>query len=356
VGERRLTFHYGLRALILAGFSFFIAYLAKSDRLMYYIAPRMENYVKYAAIGLFVVAVGQVYLALRSHADKAAMCGCEHEPPRSIWRNGLMYLLFVFPLLLGVALPDTLMGSAVVEIKGMNLTAAGAVKPPKPGNGKSAVENPSDGIGVSQGGPLSVTENTATSPDPSRPEFPGNDPEPSGVRPGGETEAMPPGDQGEWTEEELNERFPSDPFTEEFARLGMKLYQKKVITITEEGFMELLTAIDLYMDNFVGKSMEISGFVYREPDMTKNQFVVSRLAMQCCSADAAPYGILVESDQASKLAQDTWVKITGTIGKSLYNDNEIMKLDAVRIETIPAPETPYVYPFFDDFDKLVDDE
>lgn len=339
----------------MAGFSFFIIDLAKSDRLMYYIAPRMENYVKYAAIGLVVVAVGQAYLALQSHFDKVAVCGCGHEPPRSFWRNGLIYLSFVFPLLLGFVLPDTLMSSDIVEIKGMNLTAAGAVKPPKSGSGKPAVEDPPDVTGVSQDGANFMAENMASGPDTSRPDFSGDNREQSGQRPGGGTEAAPPGDQRDVTEEELKKLFPADPYTEEFARLGMKLYQKNVITIKEEGFMELLTAIDLYLDNFVGKTMEISGFVYREPDMETNQFVISRLAMQCCSADAAPYGILVESDEAAKLAQDTWVKITGTLGKTIYHENEIMKVDAVRIEPIRAPETPYVYPYFDEFDKLVDE-
>ena len=54
--------------------------------------------------------------------------------------------------------------------------------------------------------------------------------------------------------------------------------------------MELLTAVDLYMDNFAGKKMVISGFIYREDDMAPNQFVVSRLAMQCCRPMLLPTG------------------------------------------------------------------
>ena len=87
--------------------------------------------------------------------------------------------------------------------------------------------------------------------------------------------------------------------------------------------------------------------------MAPNQFVVSRLAMQCCSADASPYGVMVESSRSEHFPKDTWVTITGTIGKTTYNKSTILKLDALKIEKIKASATPYVYPYFDDFSNLV---
>jgi putative membrane protein len=350
VEERRLATHYLMRALILVGFSFFIVYLVKSDRLMYYIAPQMENYVKYAPIGLLVIAASQAYLALQSKNDKVTKCECEHVPQRSFWKNGLIYLMFIIPLLLGFVVPDTIMGSNIAKIKGINLTTAGAVKPSM--NGKNewpALASTSDDT---ENGFNSMVENITPTQD-------AKISDPSMNRSGQQDTNQSIGKEmassdATADEEELKKLFPADEYTEEFARLGMKLYKKNVISIKEEGFMELLTAIDMYIDNFVGKTMQISGFVYREPDMPPNQFIVSRLAMQCCSADAFPYGILVESDQAKNYVNDTWVNITGTIGKTTYNENEIMKLDAEQIETIKAPETPYVYPYFEELEKLVD--
>jgi putative membrane protein len=350
VEKRRLTSHYLMRALILAGFSFFIVHLVKSDRLMFYIAPQMENYVKYAPIGLLVIAASQAYLALKSMNNKETTCECEHVPQRSFWKNGLIYLLFIFPLLLGFVVPDTIMGSDIAKIKGINLTTAGAVKSSMNGNNEwpAFAESPAVSDDTENG--FSSMEDARIS-DPSINRSGQQDTNQSiGKEMASSDDKMIPMAE----EEELKKLFPADEYTEDFAQLGMKLYKKKVISIKEEGFMELLTAIDMYIDNFVGKTMQISGFVYREPDMPPNQFIVSRLAMQCCSADALPYGILVESDQAKNFVNDTWVNITGTIGKTTYNENEIMKLDAERIETIKAPETPYVYPYFDDFDKLVD--
>lgn len=86
--------------------------------------------------------------------------------------------------------------------------------------------------------------------------------------------------------------------------------------------------------------------------MSPNQFAVARLAISCCAADASPYGVMVEASSAGNYAEDTWVRITGTIGKTLYNDNEIVQIDAENIEKIDAPESPYVYPDYYYFDDL----
>jgi uncharacterized repeat protein (TIGR03943 family) len=93
--------------------------------------------------------------------------------------------------------------------------------------------------------------------------------------------------------------------------------------------------------------MEISGFIYHEDDMKFNQFVVARFSVSCCSADALPFGVMIESDKANLFHKDSWVKVTGTIGKTTYAGNNIMKLDAAKIEKIQAAKDPYVYPNYD---------
>ncbi|MBP1992503.1 TIGR03943 family putative permease subunit [Paenibacillus eucommiae] len=342
--ERSLTFHYFFRAAILLGFSIYIIYLSKSGNLMYYIAPRMESYVKYAAVALFVIAAYQVFLAIRTYSDQTEACDCEHVPPRSFWRNFMIYGLFLFPLLLGFSMPDAIMGSDIAAVKGMNLSSNIQVKAPPTDDGSDGSDKlaaPKDSM-PTDSSQSNVLDERLTEP----------------IEP---TELTEPIESTKFTEdsssvsvedEKLKALFVADKYTEDFAKLGMRLYKKELIQVKEEGFMELLTAVDLFKDNFVGKAMEIEGFVYREDNMGPNQFVVSRLAMQCCSADAEPYGVLVESSLATGFLKDTWVKIKGTIGKTTYNEMEIMKLDAVRIEKIEKSETPYVYPYFDDFDTL----
>jgi len=297
--ERSNTPHYWIRAIILLGYTLYITQLVSSGNIIYYIAPRMTPYVKYASILLFGMAMVQVFLALQSNReDNDEICDCEPIPERSLIINIGIYSLFIVPLLMGFLMPDTVMGSSVASMKGMNLGADASIS-------QNLVK---------------VTTNT--------------------------TSVVNEDDDA------LKEKFPADPYTEDYALLAMKLYKKEMIRIEEEGFMELLTSIDIYIDNFIGKKITLKGFIYHEDDMLPNQFVISRLAMQCCSADTAPYGIMVESDIANNFAEDTWVEVTGVIGKTLYNNNTIMKIDADTIVTTTASDNPYIYPYFEDFVNL----
>ncbi|XID93936.1 TIGR03943 family putative permease subunit [Paenibacillaceae bacterium WGS1546] len=334
-----MTLHYIIRAVILIGFSFYVVYLANIDRLQYYIVPRMIPYVKYAAVGLFVLAWYYAYLAVRNANEKVPeeACGCGHEPPQSRLKNGLLYGLFVVPLIIGFALPDKIMGSDAAALKGMNLNAAEAQQQTVASALKTLPPSPSPSS-ASASPSASVSDSAAPSASEPAPPSPSGEEVPS-------TPTVP-------DEDPLDLLFPADSYTLEFAELGKRMYKRETIRIQEEGFLEMLTLLDLYKHNFLGKTVVMSGFVYREDDMNADQFVVSRMAMQCCSADAMPYGFLVKWDKGAELAKDAWITVTGVIGLTEYNGNEIIELDARKIEGMDAPDDPYVYPFFDDFEKL----
>ena len=288
---RNLTLHYFIRAAILTGFAMYIIFLVKTDNILYYIAPRMVIYVKISAIGFYAIAVYQVYQGIGSLWGSRAACDCEHPPNKSVIRNSIAYSLFILPLLLGFFLPDAALGSALAAKKGVNLNSSRML--------------------TSNSNPDQITATETAAP------------------------------------EQLKEMFKTDKYNEDFARLGMKLYKEDRIEVKEEGFIEILSAVDLFLHHFIGKKMEISGFIYREDNMKVNQFVVARFQLQCCSADAAPFGVMIESEDANAYAKDSWVKITGIIGKTTYNGNEIMKINAAKIEKTLPSKLPYVYPNYD---------
>ncbi|MGO4370251.1 TIGR03943 family protein, partial [Paenibacillus sp. MCAF20] len=122
------------------------------------------------------------------------------------------------------------------------------------------------------------------------------------------------------------------------------LYSLPAIEVPEKQFIETLTTLDLYREAFLGKEVVLSGFVYREDEMGKDRIAVSRFAMNCCSADALPYGLMIEWPKANEYASDEWVSVKGTLKTTSYMDNEIITLEATKIERIEAPATPYVYP------------
>jgi len=293
--EQRQSLHFVLRGLIFAGFSLFIVYLVKTDSLQYYIAPRISLYVKWSAIGLMILAIYQLFMAIQAGSGERGCCACDHVPAKSWMKNSCIYALFLLPLALGFLMPNRVMGSEIASMKGMNLSPTNMMN--------TKERTPRDGI---------RDEN----------------------------------------DEALKKLFPADEFTEEYADLAIRLYKKDVIQIQELGFMERLTAIDLYLDQFLGHRMQISGFVFREEEMKGDKFVVSRMAMQCCSADAAPYGIIVQAAKGRNYAEDAWIEVTGTIRKTNYEGNEVMVLDAEQIEKIKAPKDTYVYPYVKDFATL----
>ncbi|WP_020616094.1 TIGR03943 family putative permease subunit [Paenibacillus daejeonensis] len=304
---RRTMLHQLLRAAILASFAFLIVQLDRSGNLTLYIAPRMTLYVKLSALGLYAAAIYQLYAALQTWMGRnAAACDCDHSPSPSKVKNTIIYSLFLFPLLLGFLLPDTLMGSTLAAKKGMSLSGSESVSRQTPTADAAQTPPP-----VSEASPSVEPETPSEPADP------------------------------------LDAMFPADLYTESYARNAKKLYKQDHIEVVEKQFIETLTTLDLYREHYLGKTVQISGFVYRESAMPSNQFVVSRFAMNCCSADSMPYGLMIQSDNASAYDDDSWLQVTGTLELTEYNGNEIMILHATSAESIAPSDTPYVYPDYD---------
>ncbi len=292
-----ITFHHLFRGLLLFALAVYIVYLVRNDLLLYYIAPRMTVYVKLSAIALYVISVYQLFLGFKSLLGrKEAGCACQHIAA-SRWKHSVAYSLFLFPLLLGFLLPDYALGSVMADKKGVNFSSSSQIK--------AEIQY----------------EKVLVQPE-EKPKQPVN-------------------------QEDLDAIFPHDIFTEYYAKFAKQLYTQEVIPIKEELFIETITTLDLYLDQFSGKKIKMSGFVYRHEQMSEDQFAVSRFAMSCCSADAAPYGILSEYAGAQKYADDTWVEVIGTLDKTKFNDMEIMKLNIESITIIDAPENTYVYPNYE---------
>ena len=326
--NRRQTIHYIIRAFLLGGFTYLIVKLAQNERLHYYIAPRTEVYVKLAAFGLFAIAVFQVYLALRAYEEKKLDCGCNHTPTPSFLKNVLTYGLFILPLSLGFFTQDTLLGSGITSLKGINLTSSTTMNQAQ---SQSLISNQ---VVVEDDSFIDVIQQPFVIESETK-----------------ESEANP---DASITTKELNKLFPSDKYTKDYAKLGMMLFQQEQFTVSEMGFIEIITTMDLYREAFVGKRLEMSGYVYREEDMNTNQFVVSRLAMSCCSADMEPYGLLANSPVAKELHNDTWVTVVATVALTEYNGMEIMELQVESYELIPPSDTPYVYPDYSNIELLME--
>jgi putative membrane protein len=314
--------HYAARAILLAGFAFYIVHLVQSGNLNLYIANRMQLIVKLSALGMYAVAAQQLYAAIRTWFDQRKheddpSCDCNHELPSTWGKSLLLYGWFAIPLIIGFSVPDGLLGSSMASAKGVQFAPKQIVKP--------ASDLPSVSI--------VPMESESGSPSASEPAA---------------SDSSPATDAGKSLEKSaLDLLFPSDEFTASYAKFGKQLVKQDLIRVTDKQFIETLTTLDLYRTAFIGKTVQLSGFVYREGSMGLQQFGVSRFAISCCSADASPYGVMVNFGKASTLATDEWVTVTGKLGTMMYNGNEIIKIDVSKVSKIVPPKDPYVSPDLD---------
>jgi uncharacterized repeat protein (TIGR03943 family) len=95
---------------------------------------------------------------------------------------------------------------------------------------------------------------------------------------------------------------------------------------------------------FNGKEADVVGFVYRDPRSGENEFWVSRFTVSCCVADASAIGLLVQTDEASALTADSWVRVTGKFTVGEFAGEKLPVITAEKIEPTEQPSQPYLYP------------
>jgi len=362
----KTSIHALVRAIILFGFTLYILYLNEQGTLNYYIAPRMELYVKLAGMALYALSIQQALHAYRSwkHRTVDQSCSsCSSAPQGTWWKHTGIYMFFLFPLALGLFTPDTALGSQLIERKGMNFAASSNLQSSAPKPNSAVLQDEADyqqpqtqpqqpEVPTTSG---TVTDNTFQASDGSS----SNDRD-DHASSGDDTAASSmeqPDNQliddltvseGSLTEEELALLFPEDnALFAGYAKYARTVYNDEIIEVPEHSYTEVLTTLDLYKHTFAGKSIRISGFVYKPDELESDQFAISRYAMQCCSADAAPYGVLSSYPRASSLEEDSWIEVTGTIQTTTMNETEVLAIEVLKVRSIEAPDDPYVYPNFD---------
>lgn len=104
---------------------------------------------------------------------------------------------------------------------------------------------------------------------------------------------------------------------------------------TDENFTKTLKDIHSNIDSNIGKTVKISGFVFKMPDFKENYFVCGRNTISNNEDTVA--GFLCEYTDAKKLIENEWVEITGVIIKGEYNETmPVIKVGNIKKITAPA--------------------
>ena len=121
--------------------------------------------------------------------------------------------------------------------------------------------------------------------------------------------------------------------------------ENKTITVSNDEFYPWIEEIYTNMDQYVGFTISITGFIYNDPEyLAKDEFVPARLAMVCCAADLLPIGMLCKYNKASELTENSWVTVEGVIR---IGQNEGQDEPQITVSKItPAEEVEgYIYPY-----------
>ena len=118
-----------------------------------------------------------------------------------------------------------------------------------------------------------------------------------------------------------------------------------VINVNSKNFVFSLDEILDNPDKYVGREIEITGFVYKDKTLKENEFIVGRFIMVCCAADLQIAGLGCEGTNLEDYPNDTWIKIKGKIKNDTSDGTADPVIVVEHMEKDLNPDTSYVYPF-----------
>jgi len=96
--------------------------------------------------------------------------------------------------------------------------------------------------------------------------------------------------------------------------------KKETLKINEHNPM-VLEDIRLNSEKYIGRKLEVTGFVCKESYLNKNQFIIGRIVMTCCAADSKIVGIIGEYNKVYNLHENEKIMAFGKVGSSIIKDD-----------------------------------
>jgi putative membrane protein len=93
-----------------------------------------------------------------------------------------------------------------------------------------------------------------------------------------------------------------------------------------------------------GEAVDVIGFVYHDPRLKTEQFLIGRYTVACCIADASAIGISVNWTAAADLQNNQWVRVQGKLSLGELDSRQVPVIDAAEVTLIPEPDLPYLFP------------
>ena len=238
-----------------------IIHLIQTGTIVLFISPKVIWLSEFSAILLFIIAIAKLVPMQHKHGVAHSCCGHDHacvsDHNHSHKTKGLLQMaIFVIPLILGFGMQPRVLASTALT---NSINTAGPVP-------FYAIHIPTSdkfSSGVPWQSGLSFAKKEVGS---------------SAVANGTKSASANMLNKSS-SQNKLNSVKPVTP--------------KSVNSIAKEtDLMQLYLNIDDHPEQVYNQHWKLTGFVYKDPTLAKNQFVISRFVITCCIVDATPIGII----------------------------------------------------------------
>lgn len=270
--KKKLNLNELIWFLVLLGFTYYFYNVISTNKITSFVHPKMVKYVTFALYFFIVLVIFQGKNIFNSKSAKTLRLG---------------YIMFLIPLTLGFLLKSDGVSVENVIRKGFSLTSQSKI------NGlKHSHITTADGTEIC--------------------EYNGNH------------------EQHEHHEysAESSDVSINKPLE------NMNLVEEGNINLDNENFINTYEELYGNPQNYVGKSVHMRGFIYTQKGLNKDEFILSRVSVSCCMADAQLVGILCDYNQEKIFSEGTWVSIEGILGKREYVDAKSGEVSVIPMITV----------------------
>jgi putative membrane protein len=116
------------------------------------------------------------------------------------------------------------------------------------------------------------------------------------------------------------------------------------IFVTDGNFVRVVSAIEQSPEDYAGREIDMLGFVLKDKSLAPQEFGLIRFIITCCTADAMPGGLILESKDAAGYQDGAWIHTRGVIRVDNYDHQLVPVVETTDIVRAAEPADPYVYP------------
>lgn len=117
------------------------------------------------------------------------------------------------------------------------------------------------------------------------------------------------------------------------------------IALSDDNYMKGMEVIYNNPGLFMNKKISFTGFAYKGEQVDGEHYFLFRFGFIHCAADSGVFGMLVDFPKGTRLSDDDWIEVTGTLTAELYQPfkQTIPVLKVTSFKSIEQPKDPYVY-------------